>query len=71
MIQRIVAGALRMPTIVFALGILILVIGLAAYKVPKTVEFVSSLPRSDAMKLSRAALVAERDGPEPEPGAPG
>jgi len=33
MIQRIVAGALRMPTIVFALGILILVIGLAAYKV--------------------------------------
>ncbi|HWF23480.1 MAG TPA: acid--CoA ligase, partial [Acidimicrobiales bacterium] len=40
---------------------------LAAYKVPKTVEFVSALPRSDAMKLSRAALVAERDGPEPEP----
>jgi acyl-coenzyme A synthetase/AMP-(fatty) acid ligase len=38
--------------------------------VPKTVEFVSALPRSDAMKLSRAALVAERDGPEPEPGTP-
>ncbi|HEY2564158.1 MAG TPA: hypothetical protein VGI44_10635, partial [Acidimicrobiales bacterium] len=44
---------------------------LAPYKVPKTVEFVSTLPRSDAMKLSRAALVAERDGPEPDPGGPG
>ena len=44
---------------------------LAAYKVPKTVEFVPALPRSDAMKLSRAALVAERDGPEPEPRGPG
>jgi bile acid-coenzyme A ligase len=43
---------------------------LAAYKVPKTVEFVSALPRSDAMKLSRAALVAERDGSEPDPGTP-
>jgi bile acid-coenzyme A ligase len=38
---------------------------LAPYKVPKTVEFVASLPRSDAMKLSRQALVLERDGPEP------
>jgi bile acid-coenzyme A ligase len=44
---------------------------LAAYKVPKTVEFVPALPRSDAMKLSRAALVAEREGPEPEPRGPG
>ncbi len=34
---------------------------LAPYKVPKTVEFVDRLPRSDAMKLSRAALVAERE----------
>jgi len=38
---------------------------LAPYKVPKTVEFVDSLPRSDAMKLNRSALVLERDGPEP------
>jgi bile acid-coenzyme A ligase len=38
---------------------------LAPYKAPKTVEFVDSLPRSDAMKLSRGALVLERDGPEP------
>jgi len=33
---------------------------LAAYKVPKTFEFVESLPRSDAGKLNRAKLVAER-----------
>jgi len=37
---------------------------LAPYKVPKTVEFVSSIPRSEAMKFNRAALVAERDGVE-------
>ena len=41
---------------------------LAAYKVPKTVELVEAIHRNDAMKLNRAALVAERDGPE-EPGA--
>ena len=47
---------------------------LAPYKVPKTVEFVSSIPRSEAMKFNRAALVAERDGvdaaegPEDGPG---
>jgi bile acid-coenzyme A ligase len=43
---------------------------LAPYKVPKTVEFVDSLPRSDAMKLSRGALVLERDGPEPAEESP-
>ena len=43
----------------------------APYKVPKTVEFVESLPRSDAMKLSRQALVLERDGPDPEESVPG
>jgi cobalt-zinc-cadmium resistance protein CzcA len=32
MIQRIVAGALRMPIIVFALAVLVIVVGLAAYK---------------------------------------
>jgi bile acid-coenzyme A ligase len=41
---------------------------LAPYKVPKTVEFVVSLPRSEAMKLNRAALIAERDGPDEESG---
>jgi bile acid-coenzyme A ligase len=37
---------------------------LAPYKVPKTVEFIELIPRSEAMKLSRAAFVAERDGPD-------
>jgi bile acid-coenzyme A ligase len=44
---------------------------LAPYKAPKTVEFVESLPRSDAMKLSRQALVLEREGPEPAEETPG
>jgi bile acid-coenzyme A ligase len=34
---------------------------LAPYKVPKTVEFVESISRSEATKLNRAALVAERE----------
>ena len=42
---------------------------LASYKAPKTIEFVDSLPRSDAMKLNRGALVLERDGPEPDEAA--
>jgi bile acid-coenzyme A ligase len=37
---------------------------LAPYKVPKTVEIVAAIPRSEALKVSRAALVAERDGPD-------
>ncbi len=37
---------------------------LAPYKVPKTVEFVDLIPRSEAMKFNRAALVAEREAPE-------
>jgi bile acid-coenzyme A ligase len=44
---------------------------LAPYKAPKTVEFVTSLPRSDAMKLSRGALVLERDGPDAADEPPG
>ena len=35
---------------------------LAAYKVPKTVEFVEQIPRSAATKVNRGLLVAERDG---------
>jgi bile acid-coenzyme A ligase len=34
---------------------------LAPYKVPKTVEFVEAIPRSEAMKFNRAQLTAERD----------
>ncbi|HEY2429712.1 MAG TPA: acid--CoA ligase, partial [Acidimicrobiales bacterium] len=35
---------------------------LAPYKVPKTVEVVDVIPRSEATKVSRQALVAERGG---------
>jgi len=34
---------------------------LAAYKVPKTVELVESIPRNDVMKFNRAVLTEERD----------
>jgi len=42
---------------------------LAPYKVPKTVELIELIPRSDAMKLSRSAFVAEREGPDDDSGA--
>jgi bile acid-coenzyme A ligase len=35
---------------------------LAAYKVPKTVEFVDAIPRTEATKVSRAALIEARGG---------
>lgn len=35
---------------------------LAAYKVPKTVEVLDHIPRSEATKVSRSQLVAERGG---------
>jgi bile acid-coenzyme A ligase len=35
---------------------------LAAYKVPKTVEFVAAIPRSAATKVSRSAMVDARGG---------
>jgi bile acid-coenzyme A ligase len=35
---------------------------LAPYKVPKTVEFVDAVPRSEATKVNRGALVAARGG---------
>jgi bile acid-coenzyme A ligase len=41
---------------------------LAAYKVPKTVEYVEAIPRTEALKVNRAALVAARD---PRPPADG
>ncbi len=37
---------------------------LAPYKAPKSVEFVGSIPRTEATKFNRAALVAEREPPE-------
>ncbi len=33
---------------------------LASYKVPKTWEFIETLPRDEAGKIRRSALVAER-----------
>ena len=39
---------------------------LARYKIPKTVEFVDEIPRSEATKLNRAALIAEREPPSEE-----
>ena len=33
---------------------------LAPYKVPRGIEFVDALPRSDMFKIRRSALVAER-----------
>jgi bile acid-coenzyme A ligase len=38
---------------------------LAPYKVPKTIEFVDTIPRSEATKVNRAALVAEREPSTP------
>jgi bile acid-coenzyme A ligase len=35
---------------------------LASYKAPKTVELIAEIPRSEATKVSRGALVAERGG---------
>jgi bile acid-coenzyme A ligase len=35
---------------------------LAPYKVPKTVELVDQIPRSEATKVSRSALVDARGG---------
>ncbi|MCL2585583.1 MAG: AMP-binding protein [Streptosporangiales bacterium] len=35
---------------------------LAAYKVPKTVEMVTAIPRSEATKVNRGRMIAERGG---------
>jgi bile acid-coenzyme A ligase len=37
---------------------------LAPYKVPKTIEIVAALPRSEATKINRGRMIAERDGRE-------
>ncbi|MCW2622951.1 MAG: AMP-dependent synthetase and ligase [Frankiales bacterium] len=38
---------------------------LAAYKVPKTVEFVAAIPRTEATKVNRARLIEEREQTAP------
>jgi bile acid-coenzyme A ligase len=35
---------------------------LAAYKVPKTVEFVDQIPRTAATKINRSAMIEARGG---------
>lgn len=35
---------------------------LSPYKVPKSVELVDAIPRSEALKVNRAAFIAEREG---------
>jgi bile acid-coenzyme A ligase len=44
---------------------------LAAYKVPRSYEFVARLPRNEAGKIRRSALAAERAGHQDGPGSPG
>jgi bile acid-coenzyme A ligase len=39
---------------------------MAPYKVPKSIEFVPSLPRTEATKINRAQLIAERQAPVPD-----
>jgi bile acid-coenzyme A ligase len=34
---------------------------IARYKVPKSVEFIDKIPRTEATKLNRASLIAERE----------
>ncbi len=43
---------------------------LAAYKVPKSVEFVERLPRTDAGKINRSSLVDAREGGVSSTGSP-
>jgi bile acid-coenzyme A ligase len=43
---------------------------IAAYKVPKSVEIVGRLPRTEAGKLNRASLLAERSAADTGTGRP-
>ena len=44
---------------------------LARYKVPKTIEFIDAIPRTEATKLNRAALIAERESDDRAPNPTG
>jgi bile acid-coenzyme A ligase len=44
---------------------------LARYKVPKTIEFIDAIPRTEATKLNRAALIAERENDNQAPSPTG
>src|SRR5215469_16038242 len=78
MIQRIVAGALRMPIIVFAAAILLVVVGLAAYKeldieaypnpVPPLVEVITQPPGWSAEETERYVTIPMEIGLSGMPG---
>src|ERR1700759_2123491 len=67
MIQRIVAGALRMPVVVFAAAVMLIVLGLAAYKqldieaypnpVPPMVEVITQPSGSSAEEVERYVTI--------------
>jgi cobalt-zinc-cadmium resistance protein CzcA len=67
MIQRIVAGALRMPVVVFAAAVLLVVLGLAAYReldieaypnpVPPLVEVITQPPGWSAEETERYVTI--------------
>src|SRR5271155_5128412 len=78
MIQRIVAGALRMPIVVFAAAILLIVLGLAAYKeldieaypnpVPPLVEVITQPPGWSAEETERYVTIPLEIGLSGMPG---
>ena len=78
MIQRIVAGALRMPIVVFAAAVLLIVLGLAAYKeldieaypnpVPPLVEVITQPPGWSAEETERYVTIPLEIGLSGMPG---
>src|SRR5271154_3666716 len=78
MIQRIVAGALRMPIVVFAAAILLIVLGLAAYRaldieaypnpVPPLVEVITQPPGWSAEETERYVTIPLEIGLSGMPG---
>src|SRR5271165_4020656 len=78
MIQRIVSAALRMPIIVFAMAILLIVVGLAAYKqldieaypnpVPPLVEVITQPPVWSAEETERYVTIPLEIGLSGMPG---
>src|SRR6516164_4427670 len=78
MIQRIVAAALKMPVVVFAAAILLVVLGLAAYKeldieaypnpVPPLVEVITQPPGWSAEETERYVTIPLEIGLSGMPG---
>ncbi|HEX3343558.1 MAG TPA: efflux RND transporter permease subunit, partial [Polyangiaceae bacterium] len=78
MIQRVVAGALRMPVVVFAAAVLLVVLGLAAYReldieaypnpVPPLVEVITQPPGWSAEETERYVTIPLEIGLSGMPG---